>query len=173
MAASASSSGTATGSATGETLVMTRTFDAPRELVFAAFTERQHLERWQGAPMGMTVTVDHSDIRPGGKYRICMHAPDGAEHWLEGVYREVVKPERLVYTHTWLDANKQPGKETLVTMTFADRGGKTELTLRQTGLVSIGSRDGHEKGWASSFDRLAGYLEEEVSKTSPITEKNR
>jgi uncharacterized protein YndB with AHSA1/START domain len=152
---------------------MTRTFDAPRELVFAAFTTREHLERWQGAPMGMTVTVEQSDIRPGGKYRICMHGADGAEHWLEGVYREVVKPERLVYTHTWLDAQKQPGKETLVTITFADRGGKTELTLRQTGLVSPASREGHEKGWGSTFDRLAGYLPTAKPEASRASEGKR
>ncbi len=140
-------------------LVMTRVLDAPRTLVFAAFTERKHLERWQGAPEGMTVTVEESDIRPGGRYRICMHAPDGAEHWLEGVYREVVPPERLVFTHSWLDARMQPTIETLVTITFAERGGKTELTLRQTGLASPASRDGHEKGWASTFNRLQDYLE--------------
>ena len=152
-----STTDTAAGTA-GETLVMTRTFDAPRELVFDAFTKREHLERWQGAPIGMTVTVEQFDLRPGGKYRICMHAPDGAEHWLEGVYREVVRPERLVYTHCWLDAQKKPGKETLVTITFAARGDQTELTLRQTGLVSRESRAGHEQGWGSTFDRLAGYL---------------
>jgi uncharacterized protein YndB with AHSA1/START domain len=137
---------------------MTRVFHAPRELVFDAFTRREHLERWQGAPMGMTVTVELSDIRPGGAFRICMRAPDGAEHWLEGVYQEVVRPERLVYTHAWLDGDKRPRKETLVTMTFVQRGATTEITLRQTGLASPASRDGHEQGWSSTFDRLAGYL---------------
>jgi uncharacterized protein YndB with AHSA1/START domain len=148
----------ATGGAANE-LVMTRILDAPRTLVFAAFTERRHLERWQGAPEGMTVTVEESDIRPGGRYRICMHAADGTEHWLEGVYREVVPPERLVFTHSWLDARKQPTVETLVTITFADCGGKTELTLRQTGLASPASRAGHDKGWGSTFNRLQDYLE--------------
>ena len=158
MAAKRSRSGGADCSPANE-IVMTRILDAPRTLVFAAFTERKHLERWQGAPEGMTVTVEQSDIRPGGRYRICMHAPDGAEHWLEGVYREVVPPERLVFTHTWLDAQKRPTIETLVTITFADRGGKTELTLRQTGLASPASRAGHEEGWDSTFNRLQDYLE--------------
>ena len=143
---------------------MTRTFDAPRELVFDAFTKREHLDRWQGAPMGMTVTVEKSDIRPGGAFRICMHAPDGKEHWLEGVYREVVRPERLVYTHSWLDAQKKPTRETLVTITFAARGNKTELTLRQTGLASADSREGHRAGWGSTFDRLTNYLATETRK---------
>ena len=158
MAAGRSKAGGAGASPANE-LVVTRLLDAPRTLVFAAFTERKHLEQWQGAPEGMTVTVEQSDIRPGGRYRICMHAPDGAEHWLEGVYREVVPPERLVFTHTWLDAQKRPTIETLVTITFADRGGKTELTLRQTGLTSPASRAGHEKGWGSTFNRLQDYLE--------------
>lgn len=160
MAAGRSKS-TATPAPSGTDLLMTRVLNAPRALVFAAFTEREHLERWQGAPEGMTVTVEESDIRPGGRYRICMHAPDGTEHWLEGVYREVVPPERLVFTHSWLDARMQPTIETLVTITFAERGGKTELTLRQTGLASPASRDGHEAGWTSTFNRLQDYLENE------------
>ena len=138
---------------------MTRTFDAPRALVFEAWTERQHLERWQGAPQGFTVTTEQVDIRPGGAFRICMRSPEGVDHWLQGVYREVVAPERLVFTHTWLDAERKPTTETLVTITFAERGGKTELTLRQSGFKSEESRAGHEGGWASTFDRLAEYLD--------------
>lgn len=140
-------------------LVMTRVFDAPRDLVFKAWTEPEHLERWQGAPRGFTVPTHEADIRPGGTYRVCMRSPEGVDHWLQGVYREVVEPERLVFTHVWLDAAGNPGKETLVTITFADRGGKTELTLRQTGFKSVGSRDGHNEGWTSTFDRLAEYLQ--------------
>lgn len=141
---------------------MTRTFDAPRELVFDAFTKREHLERWQCAPMGMEVTVEKSDIRPGGEYRICMHGADGTEHWLEGVYREIVRPERLVYTHCWLDEQMQPTRQTLVTLTFAARGAKTELTLRHVGLANVETRDGHRRGWGSTFDRLANYLATET-----------
>ena len=140
-------------------LVMTRTFDAPRALVFEAWTERQHLERWQGAPQGFTVTTEQVDIRPGGAFRICMRSPEGVDHWLQGVYREVVAPERLVFTHTWLDAERKPTTETLVTITFAERGGKTDLTLSQSGFKSEESRAGHEGGWASTFDRLAEYLD--------------
>lgn len=158
MPANASAPGNASASSTDTELVMTRVFDAPRALVFSAWTETEHLERWQNAPMGFTVTIEKSDIRPGGSFRVCMHAPDGTDHWLQGVYREVVPPERLVFTHSWTDASGNPGKETLVTITFADRGGKTELTLRQTGLASVASRDGHREGWNSTFNRLAGYL---------------
>jgi uncharacterized protein YndB with AHSA1/START domain len=139
-------------------LVMTHLFDAPRSLVWAAWTERRHLERWQGAPKGFTVTTAQTDIRPGGAFRICMRSPEGVDHWLQGVYREVVAPERLVFTHTWLDADGKPGTETLVTITFTERGRKTELTLRQAGFKSDDARAGHEGGWASTFERLADYL---------------
>jgi uncharacterized protein YndB with AHSA1/START domain len=141
-------------------LLIRRTFRAPRELVFAAWTDPKHLEHWQGAPKGMTVTPYESDIRSGGRYRISMRASDGSEHWLQGVYREVVPPERLVFTHTWLDAGGKPQKETLVTVTLEDRGGITELTLRQTGFSSTASRDGHESGWSSALELLAEYLAE-------------
>ena len=159
MAAKKSSTGATASKSEERALVMTRTFDAPRALVFEAWTERQHLERWQGAPQGFTVTVEQSDIRPGGAFRICIRSPEGVDHWLQGVYREVVAPERLVFTHTWLDAERKPTTETLVTITFAERGGKTELTLRQSGFKSEESRAGHEGGWASTFDRLAEYLD--------------
>ena len=159
MAAKKSSTGATASKSEERALVMTRTFDAPRALVFEAWTERQHLERWQGAPQGFTVTVEQSDIRPGGAFRICMRSPEGEDHWLQGVYREVVAPERLVFTHTWLDAERKPTTETLVTITFAERGGKTDLTLSQSGFKSEESRAGHEGGWASTFDRLAEYLD--------------
>src|SRR6516164_1264727 len=109
-------------------LVITRIFDAPRRLVFEAWTKPEHLARWQGAPRGFTVTTHEVDFRPGGAYRLCMRSPDGIDHWLQGVYREIVEPERLVFTHVWLNAEGKPGKETLVTITFTERGGKTELT---------------------------------------------
>jgi uncharacterized protein YndB with AHSA1/START domain len=153
-----SSSNTATAPAREPELVMTHLFDAPRALVYEAWTEKEHLQRWQGAPEGLAVTFNEVDLRPGGAFRVCMRSPDDVEHWLQGVYREVVPRERLVFTHAWLDAAGRPGKETLVTITFADRGAKTELTLRQTGFASAGSRDGHSDGWASTFRRLAGYL---------------
>ena len=141
-------------------LVVTRIFDAPRELVFECWTEPGHLQHWQGAPRGFTVTSYESDIRPGGFFRICMRSPEGVDRWLEGGYRAIEKPERLVFTHAWLDANRKPGKETLVTVTLAERDGKTELTLRQTGFPSLESRDGHKYGWSSALDVLVDYLSE-------------
>lgn len=139
-------------------LVITRMLDAPRALVFAAWTQTEHLARWQGAPIGHSVTLEKSDVRTGGSFRLCMHGPDGVDRWLEGDYKEVTPPHRIVFTHSWLDDHGDRQNETLVTITFADRGNRTELTLHQTGFVSIASRDGHRSGWNSTFDRFAAYL---------------
>ena len=139
-------------------LEVTRTFDAPRELVFECWTQPEHLQHWQGAPRGFTVTSSESDIRPGGFFRICMRSPEGVERWLQGGYREIVKPERLVFTHAWLEGGRKAGNETLVTITLAERNRKTELTLRQSGFTSVESRDGHKFGWSSALDVLADYL---------------
>ena len=144
-------------------LVITRIFNAPRELVFDAWTKAEHLQQWQGAPRGFTVTTEKSDIRPGGGFRICMRSPEGVDHWLQGSYREITRPERLVFTHAWLDASGKTNQQTLVTVTFAERDGKTEMTLRQTGFQSAESRDGHRMGWTSALDVLADYLKKLAS----------
>ena len=138
-------------------LVMTRVFDAPRELVWRAWTEDEHMMHW-GAPHGFTVTHCESALKVGGSWRSCMKSPDGQELWLGGEYREVVPYEKLVFTHVWDDDNGQPGPETLVTLTFEDEGDKTKMTFRQTGFASASSRDGHEGGWSESFERLREYL---------------
>lgn len=166
MSVKANSGGTEPSNPSVPELVITRVFDAPRTLVFAAWTEQEHLRNWEGAPIGFTVTTEESDIRVGGRFRICMHAPDGTDHWLQGVYTEVAPPERLSFTHAWLRRDGTPGVETLVTITFVERGSKTELTLRQTGLDTLASHAGHTEGWNSTFDRLAGYLSKQNSEGS-------
>jgi uncharacterized protein YndB with AHSA1/START domain len=138
-------------------LEITRTFDAPRALVFAAWTQPRHLAQWSG-PRGFTASQDYMDLRPGGAYRACLKAPDGTEHWVRGVYREVVEPERLVFTHAWEREDGEPGPETVVTVTFAERGRGTEMTFHQAIFESVEARDGHRGGWSSSLDRLAEYL---------------
>ena len=139
-------------------LVITRIFNAPRELVFDAWTKAEHLQHWQGAPRGFTVTTEESDIRLGGGFRICMRSAAGVDHWLQGSYREIVRPERLVFTHAWFDASGKPTPETLVTVTFIARGNRTEMTLCQSGFGSVESRDGHKMGWRSALDVLEEYL---------------
>ncbi|HKV54276.1 MAG TPA: SRPBCC domain-containing protein [Candidatus Binataceae bacterium] len=139
-------------------LVITRIFDAPRNLVWKAWAEPDRMVRWMG-PRGFTGDIVKMDGRPGGSYRFHMRSPDGADHWAQGVYREVIETERLVYTWSWADADGNPTPpETLITVTFADQGEKTKLTLRQAGFESQAARDGHNYGWSSSFDCLAEYL---------------
>jgi uncharacterized protein YndB with AHSA1/START domain len=139
-------------------LVITRIFDAPRELVFKAWTDADHLVRWMG-PRGFKSTVIHSDARPGGAYRIHMLGPEGDDHWTQGIFREIVEPERLVMSGGWADAQGNPtSPETLLTLTFEEHAGKTKLTLHQAVFESLTARDAHRGGWNSSLDRLAEYL---------------
>ena len=148
-------SGTATASETE--LVITRTFDAPRELVWKAWTE--DMDKWS-APPQFTMPVSEGDVRPGGKWRACMkNKHDGSELWLGGVYKEVVKPEKLVFTHAWDGPDGKPGPDTLVTVTFAEKGGKTEMNFRQTGFDSVESRNGHIEDCTECFDLLDSWLE--------------
>lgn len=79
---------------------------------------------------------------------------------MQGVYREIVEPERLVFTHAWEDKDGKPKHETLVTITFAEHDGKTKLTFHQAIFESIESRDSHGEGWSESLDRLEEYLAE-------------
>lgn len=138
-------------------LVLTRVFDAPRELVFKAWTEREHVIHWM-APRGFTIPSCEADLRPGGAWSCSMRPTQGPDLLVQGVYREIVVPERLVFTHAWLDDKGKPGHETLVTVTFAERGGKTAVTLRQAVFESVESRDGHRGGWTECFDLLAEHL---------------
>jgi uncharacterized protein YndB with AHSA1/START domain len=139
-------------------LVITRIFDAPRKLVFNAWSEPDRMVRWIG-PQGFTGTIVKMDARPGGAYRFHLRSPEGTDHWAQGVYREIVAPERLVYTWTWADKVGNPTRpETLVTVTFAEQGGKTKLTLHQAVFESVTARDAHETGWTSALDCLAEYL---------------
>lgn len=138
-------------------LVITRIFDAPPTLVYRMWTEKEHVMRWS-APRGFTVIFSEADLRPGGAWRACMRTPDGVDLWLGGVYREVVKDKRLVFTHAWDGPDGKPGHETLVTLSFEDHQGKTKFTLRQGPFDSVGSRDGHGGGWGETLDILGEHL---------------
>ena len=142
---------------TDRTLTITRTFDAPRELVFKAWSQPEHLVRWW-APTGFTTPSCEMEFRPGGSYRSVIRSPEGKEHRMRGVYHEVVPPERLVMTFAWEDEAGQPGHETLITVTFADQAGKTRLTFEQGVFETVESRDSHLGGWSQFMDSLARYL---------------
>src|SRR2546425_8316963 len=126
-------------------LVITRVLDAPPRLVFKAWTEPERLVRWWG-PQGFTTPSCKMDVRPGGAFRFCMRSPEGTDHWLQGVYREIVEPERLVLTWAWEDAEGKPGPETVGTVRFAEHGAKTPLTLHQAVFGSIPARAPHQAG---------------------------
>jgi uncharacterized protein YndB with AHSA1/START domain len=143
------------------TLVIKRTFDAPRELVWKAWTDVKHAKQWWG-PKGFTAPLVELDNREGGPWRARMRSPDGKDYWQHGVTREIVPPERLSFTFIW---DEHPEEEMLVTVTLVERGGMTEMTFRQEGFKSVEERDGHAGGWNESFDRLVAFLKKAKSAT--------
>ena len=142
-------------------LVLTRTFNAPRALVFAAWTDPTRVAQWWG-PHGFTTPVCEVDARPGGAIRIHMRGPDGTVYPMTGVYQEVVAPERLVFTSAALDKTGKPLFEVLTTVTFAEQGGKTTLTLRARVIKSTAEAapylQGMEAGWTQTLERLETHL---------------
>ncbi len=142
-------------------LTLTRVFAAPRALVFRMWTDPKHVAQWWG-PTGFTNPVCEVDARVGGTLRIVMRAPDGAEYPMIGVFREVVAPERLVFTNIPVDAHGKPLMDGLTTVTFAEHGGGTKLTVhtRAVGLADIAARmlEGMEAGWGQSLDRLVAHV---------------
>jgi uncharacterized protein YndB with AHSA1/START domain len=142
-------------------LVMTRVFDAPRDLVFKVWTETQHVAQWWG-PKGYTNPVCEMDARVGGAIRIHMRAPDGVVYPMTGVFQEVVAPERLVIVISALDDKGNSMFDILNTVTFADQRGKTALTLQvrviKTTAVAPRYLQGMEMGWTQSLDRLGEHL---------------
>jgi len=142
-------------------LVLTRVIDAPRELVFKAWTDPKQVAQWWG-PRGFSNPVCELDLRPGGAIRIHMRGPDGTVYPMTGVYNEVVEPERLVFTSAALDEKGHPMFEVLTTVTFAEQGGKTKQTMRAR-VIKITPQAapyiaGMEQGWTQSLERLTAYM---------------
>jgi uncharacterized protein YndB with AHSA1/START domain len=147
----------ATADAAERTLVLVRVFDAPRPLVFKAWTDAAHVAQWWG-PQGFITTFCQMDIRPGGAFRFCMRSPAGTDHWKRGFYREIVEPERIVFTFAWEDASGNPGHETLITVRFEALGERTRLTLQQAAFETVAQCDDHRTGWTSCLERFATWL---------------
>jgi uncharacterized protein YndB with AHSA1/START domain len=166
------------GEQAAEALFITRTFDAPRELVFRAWTEVEHLRHWWG-PKGMEVTHCTSDLRPGGAMHYELRGTDGNSMWGRWIFREIVPPERLVFVASFSDeagaVTRAPffeggwPLETLSTLTFTEHGGRTTLTMvgipiHATGAERATFRDAHESmqgGWAGTLEQLTAYLEKQ------------
>jgi uncharacterized protein YndB with AHSA1/START domain len=145
----------------GQEVVITRVFDASRKLVWKAWTDPKHLVQWWG-PKGFTNPVCEWDAKPGKAIYVVMRAPNGTDYPMGGVFREVVEPERLIFTSGALDEKGHMLFELLHTITFAERGGKTTLTVRAQVVKSTAKAAqylaGYEAGMTQSLERLAAHL---------------
>ena len=145
-------------------LIMERTFDAPREVAFRAFSDCDLLSRWWG-PKGWTLPVCEMDFRPGGTWRYCMRGPTGDDACGKAIYREIVEPERIVYTDWFTDADGtviEGMPETLMTFEFAEQDGKTKVTNRAR-FASVEDLQkvvdmGMVEGMIETWDRLEAQL---------------
>lgn len=159
---------------TAQPFIISRTFDAPREQVWKAWTEPAGLSQWFG-PRGCTMPQIKMDAKPGGTCHCCLRTPEGHEMWGKFLYREVSAPERLVYAQHFSDraggVTRHPGSSTwplhmLTTVTFAEDNGRTRLTVRWEPLHPAdeerrtfdAGHEGMNQGWGGSFDQLAEYL---------------
>lgn len=142
-------------------ITIERVFDAPRDIVFKAWTDPKQLAQWWG-PKGFTNPVCEFDARVGGAIRIHMRAPDGSIYPMKGEVREIVPPERLAFTNIAVDAAGNAIIEGFTTVNFADEGGKTRMTLTTRGAavteIAVGYLQGMEMGWTMSMDKLQVLL---------------
>ena len=152
VAPDAGASNAATGKAPD--LALTRVFDAPREVVFKVWTDPRHVPQWWG-PRGFQTTVHEMDVRPGGRWRYTMRGPDGNDYPFDGVFVEVIEPERLVFDGAILG---DPNKRVWTEVTFVDSEGKTKVTVRQVYSFESDATRGAPIGWNQQFDRLVEYL---------------
>lgn len=157
-----------------EELVISHVFDVPRELLFKVWTDPEHMQRWWG-PKGFTVIYSKLDLRPGGSYHYCMRSPDGDDMWGKFVYREVVKPEQIVFVNSFSDAHGNITHhslsptwplEMLSTIAFTELAGQTTVTVRWLPLNATDEEcktfadgfDSMQKGWGGTFEQLGEYL---------------
>jgi uncharacterized protein YndB with AHSA1/START domain len=157
--------------------VISRAFDAPRDLMWKVWTEPDRLAKWFG-PKGVKIFHSKNDLRPGGIYHYAMRTPDDKEMWGKWVYREIAKPERLVFVNSFSDpegnVTRHPlmldwPREMLTTVTFTEREGKTTVTVQWLPISPTeaerqtfeAGREGMKAGWSGTFDQLADYLAKE------------
>lgn len=149
---------------TANTLFIERVFDAPRELVFKAFTEPDRIERWWG-PREWPTKNKKMDVRPGGVWHYCMTGPDGTEAWGKAVYREIIPPEKIVYVDTFSDPDgndNQSMPSMLITFQFLELGNKTKMSAT-TEFATLEHMEtvaemGMVQGLSESLDRLEELL---------------
>ena len=160
---------TSSTKADGKEIVITRVVDAPREQVWQAWTEPEHFKKWWG-PKGFTCPASKIDLREGGKYLHCMRSPDGKDYWSTGTYKEIVPQKKIVCTDSFADENGNivPAShygmsddfplELIVTITFDEVDGKTQMTLTHIGTPVGEMSEMTQAGWNESFDKLAESL---------------
>lgn len=138
-------------------LLISRTFDAPASLVFAMWSDPEHMKNWMG-PESFECPVVEMDFRIGGAYRALIRSKEHGDNWFGGVYREIEPDRRLVFTFAWDNDGPSAGVETLVTITFRESGGKTVQTFHQSPFLNVERRDSHVGGWTSAFNKEEAYL---------------
>jgi uncharacterized protein YndB with AHSA1/START domain len=138
-------------------LRISRTFKAPLSLVWRLWEDRDHMRRWWG-PEGFSIKSLDADFRPGGKWRVHMHSEQWGESFSGGVFREIDKLKKIVFTFAWEEGTGEP-TETLVTVTFDEKDGATTQHFHQTPFSSVASRDGQVVGWNSLFNKEQRYAE--------------
>ena len=155
--------------------ITSRVLDARRDKVWKVWTEPEHLEKWWG-PKGFVVTHCKVDLRPGGIMHYCLRSPDGSDMWGRFVFREIVRPERLVWINSFSDAKggitRHPmmldwPREMLTRVTFEELGGKTRVTVQWTPVDTSteverktfeDGRGSMQQGWTGTFEQLELYL---------------
>lgn len=156
------------GSPTPDELCITRVFNAPRKLVWQAWTTPAMLVHWFGCAAFSTIDAE-AYVREGGRWRVVMRAPDGTDFPAYGTYTAVRPIEHLAFTHQWekqvVEVNPA-NHRTLVTVDLYEEGDKTRLEFRQTGLASEASRDSHIGGWCDSMDKLVEEVDHQANKSS-------
>lgn len=146
-------------------LLITRAFDAPASLMFALWTDPQHFKNWMG-PGSYECREAEMDVRVGGAFRAMIYSDEhGGENWFGGVYREIEPNRRLVFTFKW-DNGPSGDVESLVTITFEERDGKTTQLFHQSRFLNVERRDSHVGGWNSAFNKQQTYAEQTAKETA-------
>lgn len=150
---------TANTAATAEqlyTLTINRSFDAPREVVFDAWTDADALAKWFAPDPKMLTVVDELDVKPGGRYQLQMQEQDGDTYIVTGEYVNIDRPNQLVFTWQWIHGDDRDIM--LLTLDFKEQNGKTEMCMTHEKLPSAESRDHHDEGWQGCFNRLEQFV---------------
>jgi uncharacterized protein YndB with AHSA1/START domain len=140
-------------------LHLVRRYPVAPEKVWRAWTDPQALSRWWGPDASDRVSLAQLEVRPGGRFRVVFGGPQGTDHEVQGVYKEVAPYRRLVFTWTW--PNSTPERESVVTITFKADGGGTEMDFRHEQFFDEAVRDGHRSGWSAAFVKLDEHLRSE------------